>query len=77
MIIARSEQIQKLHDILENLTEALLGEGMQKHFTGSAEYAKVPSAEDDGYFVMGDVSRGRASNLDPKLDGLDYLFISS
>ena len=74
---ARSEQIQKLHDILENLTEALLGEGMQKHFMGSAEYAKVSSEEDDGYFVMGDVSRGRASNLDPKLDGLDYLFISS
>ena len=37
---ARSEQIQKLHDILDNLTEALLGEGMQKHFMGSAEYAK-------------------------------------
>ena len=77
LIIARSEQIQKLHDILESLTEVPLGEGMQKHFMGSAEYAKVSSAEDDGYFVMGDVSRGRASNLDTKLDGLDYLFISS
>ena len=77
LIIARSEQIVKLYDILGKLPEELFGEGKQKHFMGSEEYAKVSTSEDDGFFSMCDVSRGHASELDPKLDGLDYLFIAS
>ena len=41
LIIARSEQIVKLYDILEKLPEDLFGEGKRKHFMGCADRKSV------------------------------------
>ena len=77
VVISTQTEIARLHGILASLPVDDSTGKKRKAFRDNAEYKNRTQPIDDGVFNMSDVVMGEAKQLDSKLDGYWFLYITS